>query len=315
VSFIGKVAALCACALVFCAAPACAFNPCFDGRHYKPVEQRYTRGLLFKVEKCGQPASYVFGTTHLATTAVSNVAADAFAKLNEVQAAGFELSESEQEIVKQFGIYTKAPSGNANRLSARIGPVYFKKLIDILKKSELAKGGTVLPETMEGLRPWAAAVLLDSIDEAHGTVLDEKLRYTALRLKKPVFGMETTQEQIQVFADMPEALQIRMLKETIDHYPEMLQEKAELIKAYLSKNAKVIEALEEKTMAGGADAAMDAVLLDRLIIKRNHIMEQRLVPRLSQQSVMLSVGVAHLLGKEGILHLLEQDGYFITPLP
>jgi uncharacterized protein YbaP (TraB family) len=301
-------------ALLFCAAPADAFDPCTDAAHYVPLERSYTRGLLFKVEKCGSPASYLFGTAHLSRPEVSSVAGPAFLKLNEVQAAGFELAESAPEIAAWFQKYLVTP-GDTRTLSSMIGKDYFTRMVDELKVAAAAKGRTVKPEALEKMKPWAAAVVMEVVDEDQGTVLDEKLRDTAIWLKKPVFGLETLQEQSDLFTGMPEASQIRMLRETIDHYPEMRADKAALIDAYLAQDAGKIEGLETHSIAVGEDKEFDDMMMDRLITRRNRIMEQRLRPRLDKQSVLVAVGVAHLMGPQGILHLLEQDGYFITPLP
>src|SRR3546814_9044049 len=45
---------------------------------------------------------------------------------------------------------------------------------------------------------------------------------------------------------------------------------------------------------------------------RNHRMVERLVPLLERGKAFVAVGAAHLPGEEGMLHLLEQQGYRIT---
>src|SRR3546814_18781858 len=45
---------------------------------------------------------------------------------------------------------------------------------------------------------------------------------------------------------------------------------------------------------------------------RNHRMVESLVPLLERGKAFVAVGAAHLPGEEGLLHLLEQQGYRIT---
>lgn len=303
-----------ACAFLFCAASAEAFDPCADAAHYLPLEQRYTKGLLFKVQKCGSPASYLFGTVHLTRPEVFHAAGSAFLKLDEVQAAGFELVEPEGEIAAWFENFIRTPDSKY-ALSILIGKDYFEKLVKELQTAAATKGRIIRADALEKFRPWAAAVAVETIDEDQGTVLDEKLKGVALWLKKPVFGLETLSEQSEVFNNMPQEMQIHMLKDTIDHFDDVRSAKADLIKAYIAQDAKQIEALEEQSIVMSDDKEFDSIMMDRLITKRNRIMEQRLLPRLAKQSVLVAVGVAHLMGQQGILHLLEKDGYFITPEP
>jgi uncharacterized protein YbaP (TraB family) len=297
-------------ALLLGGAAAQASDSCGDMSHYTSAEQRYTSGLLFRVERRGAPVSYVFGTVHLARREVARAAGAAFLTLSKVQAAGFELAESEEEIAALGGRAMTYPEGAApHSLRRQLGTERFARLI------ELIKGTPVDQRKLERLRPWAIAILIELLGEPPGNVLDEKIRQAAVAMGKPVFGLEKPEDQIDVFSSMPEMMQIRMLKEAIDDHAKLALLKQSMLDAYLLRDMKKIEALEDSALAASDDPGLDAFLKDHLINERNRAMEQRLLPRLRKESVMVSVGAMHLMGRSGILHLLEQDGYCITPVP
>jgi len=45
---------------------------------------------------------------------------------------------------------------------------------------------------------------------------------------------------------------------------------------------------------------------------RNRTMVKRMIPLLQRGSAFVAVGAAHLPGEEGMLYLLEQEGYRVT---
>jgi len=303
-----RMLTLCLIALLFDAPPARAVNAC-DMAHYPPVEQRYQRGLLFRIEQCNGPPSYLFGTVHLARPEIIRAAGPAFEEIREVHAAGFEIGEPEQAIEAIARGYMLFPRNGADRLSALMGEKDFKRMLALFKNTPMQN----LPFDM--IRPWAVAAMIQEIGEPEGSVLDEQLKQTATALGKPVFGLETTEEQMQVLGGLPQDVQLRILKDAIDEYDNIAREKKRLLAAYIAGDARAIMASEEEMATDSKDRELDEMLRRRLLTDRNHRMEKRLLPHLQGQSVLLSVGALHLMGQEGLLHLLELDGYAVTPMP
>jgi uncharacterized protein YbaP (TraB family) len=62
---------------------------------------------------------------------------------------------------------------------------------------------------------------------------------------------------------------------------------------------------------GVAQARIPPDFFDRLITLRNRRMRDRALPLLRQGGAFIAVGAAHLSGKEGLLRLLEVDGYYV----
>lgn len=296
-------------------ADAAAFNPCTDGAGYIPLEQRYTTGVLFKIEKCNYPTSYVFGTIHLARKDIADISANAFKLIPHVKAAGFEIAESSEQILAEASPYMSAPPGEENRLSHLLGKDYYAKLTHELKFMAFSGARPVNMERLEHLKPWVVADVMLLVGQKRGMVLDEKLQIAAMFADIPIFGLESVDEQIQILSGLPDKTQIEMLKDIIDNYTDILVIQNKLIDAYVAKDGKKIQALEEESLVKDPDPAFEQMMQTRMIDDRNATMAKRLIPHMEKESVLLSVGFAHLLGPKGVLHLLEQQGYYITPMP
>ena len=48
---------------------------------------------------------------------------------------------------------------------------------------------------------------------------------------------------------------------------------------------------------------------NNLVVKRNHLMAERMQTRLKEGNAFIAVGALHLPGNEGILNLLSKQGY------
>jgi hypothetical protein len=53
---------------------------------------------------------------------------------------------------------------------------------------------------------------------------------------------------------------------------------------------------------------------EELLRKRNHRMAERAVAHLDRGNAFIAVGALHLPGKEGVVELLRQRGYKVTPV-
>ncbi len=290
------------------AAPVC------DGLkriNYTPIEERYKRGLLFKIGKCGKPASYIFGTVHSDDPQIEKAtAADAISVLKRSQAAGFEyiVPENAGEITTR---YMFLDSKQSVRLPDLIGKENFKLVARELQRR------TGLPPTMtQGFKPWAAAVMLQYPESvADKVILDMRLQQVAEEHHIPLFGLETMEGQFKLFDSLTEDLQIKMLKETLEDIDQINAANDELLIAYKQGNLRKISKLSDKSIADIEEPELRNFLVKSLMRDRNQQMVNRLQKELRDGKRFIAVGALHLLGKGGILELMEKKGYLVESLP
>lgn len=288
--------------------PAQAFDACAtkDAYDYKPIAERYQKGLLFRIEKCKAPVSYIFGTYHSDNPQSVKNATPAALKLEAVTDAAFEYLEPKDsaEIVQKFMYYKP---GEQMNLQKAIGDYFFSML---LKATEGNK--TFTPKTLLYMRPWAAAIILQMpAPMADGLILDDRFKQLAVKMEKQLHGIETMEEQFNVFATLPEADQVTLLVDTIAELAQVKSVGKQLEAAYLAQDLTAISKLADESFAITSNAELKEAMIKRLLLSRNDSMTSRLLPLFENKATFAAVGALHLPGERGILKQLEDRGFFI----
>ena len=181
----------------------------------------------------------------------------------------------------------------------------------------LAKSGRNRPEYAR-YRPWLAAlaIQLAALEENGFSArygLDKHFLDQAVAGRLPIVELETFSEQMDILAGLSPEEEELFLQAT-------LREAADLPGAM----AGFWEVWRRGDTAGLAELLFRdfrrypelSGLLDRLIIRRNHLMLERLGPLLtaSARPPFVVVGAGHLVGEEGLLNLLAAGGYRLEQL-
>lgn len=273
---------------------------------YVPIRQRYERGLLFRIEKCGYPASYMVGTMHSDSPQLLPVFTDSTALIRDVQAVGFEFVEDERTAATAMQ-YMYFPPTEANGLSGLLPGEQFDRLA-----AELQKRLQLPPQATSRLRPWAAAILLQyPRPTADGVVLDKRLQDAARSMGKTLLSLETPAEQFAIFAAIPQDKQILMLRDTLDSLAELDASNDEFLQTYAERDLKDLQRLADKSFAMMTDKELRDYIEEKLLFARNRTMASHMQPHLQRGSTLFAVGALHLMGEKGIFAYLEKEGWRI----
>lgn len=125
---------------------------------------------------------------------------------------------------------------------------------------------------------------------------------------KRVEQLESAQWQIKLLSQMPESLSDHWISTSLDEATHSKQHWAQLEKYWRQGEA---EKLDQMLSASAADDTPEEKAFDRRLRQdRNPHMADRLEQCLhSTDSCFMVVGAAHVVGKEGIVHLMEERGY------
>ena len=261
-------------------------------------------GLLWEVSRAGTEPAYLFGTIHSEDPGVMQLARPVQQAFDTSQAVVLEMLLDTDAMMYSS---TAMLMMNGRSLSDIVGQSLFRQ-------ASMAIQSRGIPEAvLDRLKPWAAAVTLSRPVPETGQVLDVMLYQNALQQGKDVYGLETIQEQLDVFESMSEADQVVLLQDAVENFPGIDALHAALLAAYKQRDLGGLMAISEASIQQGDQRLADE-FQQRLIVDRNHRMAERMRQYLQQGNTFVAVGALHLPGEEGLLNLLEQQGYTVRRL-
>ncbi len=271
----------------------------------------FAHPFLWKVT--GEHEFYLFGTIHLPDPRVTNLPTEvkqALANSTKFYAE-LDLGEENTLILRQSmwlpeeqDLHNLLPAENKSAVTQYLKSVNPDLNLEFFSKQKI----------------WVLAVTL--------TVLEQQLKYPdyppldsvlyqyAESLGLVTGGLETVEEQLQVFDSMSVPQQIQFLNDTVDFMKTALQDNKSFveasIKAYLDGNIEVLMAQLMAFM--NKDDTLYQQLMDRLINQRNHKMAKKMLSLVADHpndKYFFAIGAGHFWGEHGIHSILIEQGYKI----
>ncbi len=273
--------------------------------------------MLWRVSRPGTKPSYLFGTIHLSDPRVTALPPSVEAALGSAKRVALEVADL-------------SPKAFAAALGRVQGHVVFKDgqgLVGLLDATELSTAQAALtgvgfpPAAQARLRPWFVTMLLSVTDcerarmQAGKEPLDLLIGQHARSRGVPVLGLETLEGQLMVMAGVPESDQISILKATLKTHARTADAVETMLQRYLARDmGKVLPMQAEMIKAEGFDPEVMESFRHALLTVRNPRMRDAALPILAQGEAFIAVGALHLIGENGLVALLRQSGYEVTPV-
>lgn len=261
-------------------------------------------GLLWELSKPGIEPAYLFGTIHSEDPEVLQLPQPVQQAINRCNTVVLEMLLDAEAMMYSS---TAMLMMDGRMLSDIIGKPLFRQTASAIRSRGIQE------LVLERMKPWAAAVILSMPASETGLVLDMMLYQSALEQGKSVHGLETVEEQLNVFEALSEKDQVLLLQDAVENFPELDALHAELLEAYKQRDLAGLMALGEAAMQAGDQQLADE-FQQHLVVDRNHRMLDRMQVYLRQGEVFIAVGALHLPGEEGLLKLLEQQGFTVRRL-
>lgn len=123
----------------------------------------------------------------------------------------------------------------------------------------------------------------------------------------PVGGLETISDQVAAINAQPLSDQITEFKKMVSNFDSVKLQMNELIKVYKQNDVeRIYQFMQEQQMTDAFEQNM--------LIKRNKNWIPSIIHSIQIQPSFFAVGAAHLGGKEGVIALLKEKGYQLTPV-
>ena len=270
----------------------------------------------WKIEREGYPDSYLFGTMHMADPKIATLSLD-------VKSA---IKNSDKLVVESVDALdptsTQREMGKLAHLTllqkGTLRDLVHDDLEDELETSLSARG---LPMMLaDRMQPWVIATMVSipvcelQRKQTGVKVLDSALAEFAQNNGKPVEGLESVEEQLTAMASLPTHYHVSALEETLAGGSLSIDMIETLKAVYQKGNMGIVfplmKAVAPKSYSGEGAAEFQAVLIEN----RNKLMLERVLPKLKTGKTFVAVGALHLPGDMGLVNLLEQDGFTLSPV-
>ena len=278
-------------------------------------------GKFYTIEKPGLPPSFLFGTMHMTDPRVLAIGPAPTKALGDAKRIVIETTDVLDQ-AKTYGAMLGRPDLMNLPAGKTLGD-YMTPAVRAEVEAKLTELGVPF-QSVETLQPWffSTAMLMPACEveraAAGAKVLDVSLAETGKASSKPVVGIETAVEQLEAMASLSMTLQVDSLIATLNLSHEMPDVFETMIALYLDGRIGLITPVTESVMPLDAESAASAKAYaefeERIVVRRNHVMAGRLTPLLKEGGNFIAVGALHLPGKEGLVELLQAEGYRLTRL-
>lgn len=257
------------------------------------------QGLLWKINSGTKTASYLFGTMHSAGDVATNKVKEVFSFIRTCTHY-FGESDIDQLMTKPF----QPPM------------VEWKGLKSVLSPSAYAKSALQLNhrfgldlDPIQHLPPmFLTALISEKMMAANsGPALDVQLWNLAKSFGLNMNGLESVNEQSDIYAKIPLTYQIRQLKKFLLNLSGAAGFVTKIENAYARDNLSGLYRLTHKHLG----KTKRVILYDR-----NYVMAQRIKTFIDTHmgTVFFALGAAHLPGHKGVLRWLKHIGLRLEPI-
>ena len=263
------------------------------------------RPALWLVEGPGGQQAWLFGTIHALPQPVAWRSDKIAAALEQSDRLVLEVARIDDDAGTARAFAALAESPGLPPLLQRVPGDLHDELGAALKQDGFA------PDALDRYESWAAALMLQNAamaagksDSANG--IDRAL----LRgYAKPVEEFEGAAAQLAIFDRLPELAQRALLAAALGGPGDELAQMRQLEQAWAHGDLGFID------NATNADFLNSPDLRDALLVRRNHAWLSKLTALLTGGAhPFVAVGLAHLVGNEGLPTLLSAQGYKVTRL-
>ena len=274
--------------------------------------------LLWKVtgrDTC--KPSYLFGTIHLETSKYIDSVPGLREAIASVDAVYGEIqmdSLTDSNMIMRMAHYAIAPPDSTldkllteeeYQLVDSVTNSYFKGMINLNIFSKLKPAALSTQLSVMQMQKYFPELLRISDG------LDVAVQAAGLELGKRVGGLETVEMQLKALFGTPLKVQAQELVNFCRKDNVIMTFSKELCDTY---HAQDLDALE-KLLLIDEEGLMSSEEMERLAYERNRRWMDTITKIIPNEGMLVVVGAAHLVGKDGLIELLRRDGYTVEPVP
>lgn len=274
--------------------------------------------LLWKIEGEGlEQPSYLYGTMHSQDKRVHELGKLALPYLSQSEAVALELViDSAQMMPMMMSMFSDMMMKDTT-----LEDLYKEEDYQLVKNHVAKELGLVaLIFKIEKMKPLFIALFMEEMSSINGgnigremdMALDQYFQKVGEKQGKKLIGVETFQEQMSAFNRIPLQEQANMLLEGAKMEKKGGAPDSSMLRLmdfYLQQDLEGLMQWYEKEQAYKKSSFDTFILLER-----NYRMADRMFEMIQKQSTFIAVGALHLPGEDGLIQLLTDKGYKLSPI-
>lgn len=264
--------------------------------------------LLYKViVPNSTKVSYILATHHAVPVSALNNIDGVFRCYNDCDAVVGEICLNEDSVATRMAVEAQMQTNIADLLDKEDYKL-LDSTLNAIVKVRLADVAHLRPIMIENI------IFLTLFEEIFprgedDTQMDSFFQQIAVQQGKPIFGLETIDEQLKLlFHSNTIQQQTQDLLTSVRKLPQLSADLKRLNKLYIDGNLDSIFYWTKEMENMNPDD------YERMIVERNTRWVNVLTGLLDKHSCFIVVGALHLPGEDGLLALLSKKGYKVKPI-
>jgi len=260
------------------------------------------KGLFYEISGNGlESPSYLFGTIHIICEKDFYLGQNVQDKVASSRKLVLEIDLDDPNMMQVVFANINNPDG--------------EKITDYLNEDQFQATQQFLLENaavdigmMKSMRPFMLlSMLYPKMLECETKAYELELMKIAKENEMPVLGLETIEDQLMVFENIPLAEQYKNLYDYVSDFEKGRKEFKKLIETYSSKD---IDRMVEMVGESPEYKNYQDIMLDNR--NRNWIAPMKTM--MEDGKLFFAVGAGHLGGEKGLINLLREEGYTVRSI-
>lgn len=275
------------------------------------------KAMLWRVSRAGIPDSYLLGTAHMTDPRVNLLSPTVKEAVAKARVVALEIADISPMAMAEA--IAKSPQlmlfEDDRRLDLLISPEAFAAVKVQLEAARLPSAFA------SRFKPWVVSMVM-AISECERKrmadghlVLDMVVAKEASDNGVPVVGLETIEGQLSAAAAVPMEEQVALLRASLSMADRTDDLRETVLQLYVDRKLGAALPLQQLIAERSGSRGLDfRGFKSKLVDRRNRLMRTHALPLLSEGNVFIAVGGLHLIGEEGLVELLRNAGYELTPI-
>ena len=277
----------------------------FSGTPVANLQAAESKQFLWEI-KTPQNQVYLLGSIHVLSEADYPLPPMMETAFEEAENVVFELDINELESLEtQSIILEKATPTGGQTLRDLIQPETYQ-----IVESTMANLGFPI-QIFANFEPWFVSVSLVALqlqrlgfDPQYG--VDRYFFEKAIAADKPILTLETVEEQLNIFDELPLEEQDKLLRQTLEEIDILEISFQDMLSAWKSGDTETLATL---ILEGFQDYP---VLEEKIFHDRNQKWMGKIDTFLEDdEDYLIIVGAGHLVGEDGLIEMLRDRGYVV----